>query len=1737
MLSRFWGSIATVFRSPLGRRQLTITFLMVLLPVILLSAVIYVRNLNQAEENTLDTLDALAIAQQATVTNYVASLERTFSIAATSNELRESTLVLVESPRSTFFINQVNGILEAYGGAGRSFDSIGVYTLNGELLAGVGDENFTNPEALQQIPTFANSVRGIAVSEPLYHTADGRAEIYVGIPVLDELSDARAILFGIADLTDLNILLRENLGIGTTEDVYLVSDEGYFLTDGLGQSVFGQTSRSNSQGIEAVLSGQTGQGRYTSYQNADVLGAYHWMPTVRAGIIAEVEADEVLPTPQELLLSVLPVTLVSLVVALFVAIFATITVVRPIVTLTNSARRIAAGSFTERVPRIGSGEMNTLAETFNQMSEEIQGLVENLEARVVERTKDLEATLEVGRITTTLFGQTELLERTAEFIRERFVLYYVQIYLLDEAKRFAVLRAGTGEAGRQLLERGHRLNLSETSIVAQTVQLLRPVLVVDTADSTIHKPNPLLPDTRSEVAIPLLVQNELLGVLDMQATEPGKFNYDNLPVFQAMATQVAGVIRGARALEETQAAVERVNIMNRRLTEAGWQGYMQQLDQEGRLGYQYDLEAPQPLPPDVSLFKDGFEDDRHVKHPIHVRGQKIGTLLIEEDRPRDWDPDEVRLIEEVADAVARTLDQMRAFDETQSALNEVALRAIELQTVAELSTEISSTLEIDHLVKNVSDLVKQRFNLYHAHIYLLDQDGDALVLAGGSGEAGDAMVQMGHTIPAASEYSLVAQAARDRSPVVVNDVTLLAPTFLPNPLLPFTHAEMSIPIMVGNQLIGVLDVQSETVGRFSEKDVQIQSTLANQIAVAVQNARQFAVTQRQLRDLSISSQISDLIRQGGEQEELLEKILEVLRDAFEAENSVLSLFSHQEQMWYGLVGVGENMNTQIARTFIDPATRYPHAYSALTTGKVVAVDDAHTYPDFPPEFLDEKIGIKSVMVLPLIAEEEALGVIFLNYNTNYHRFSRDEIELARTLANQIAVSVERGRAEQALRESENRFRSLVSNVPGTIYRSLYDEQRTMKFLSENILALTGYPASDFIDNAVRNLSQLYHPDDVQRIREDFDRALFEQSPYSIEYRILHADGSIRWVFEQGQLTLEEDGKTFWLDGALFDVTDRKRSEEEIRRRALELQTVAEVSTQATSLLDVDSLVKSVTDLTKERFGLYHAHIYLLDESRKNLVLAGGAGDVGDQMAGMGHSIAMDSPYSIVAQAARTRSAVISNDVSLTPNFLPNPLLPFTQSEMAVPLIAGQLIGVLDVQADVRDRFVETDTQVMSTLANQVATAIQNARTFQEIENAEKEIRRRAVELATVAEVSAQASTSLDVNRLLKSVSDLTKERFDLYHAHIYLIDPDDEGVLLLAAGAGDVGRQMVELGHAIPVENPNSIVATAARERRGVIANDVSHNPAFLPNPFLPNTRSEMAVPMIVGNELLGVLDVQANVLNRFLETEVQVMSTLASQVAVAVQNARLYAEQVETADQLREVDRLKSEFLASMSHELRTPLNSIIGYAEVILDGIDGPISGEMEEDVSAIYSSGKLLLSLINDILDLAKIESGQLELDLGPVEVETFLGELVESSRILAKDKALDLVLEIDPLLDTIVVDRIRLQQIMNNLISNAVKFTEQGQISVCAGRQDGVAVFKVVDTGMGISSDKLDLIFERFRQADQSSTRRAGGTGLGLAITRQLIEMHGGKIWVESEIGKGSTFAFTIPMDLTPKHKEA
>lgn len=468
---------------------------------------------------------------------------------------------------------------------------------------------------------------------------------------------------------------------------------------------------------------------------------------------------------------------------------------------------------------------------------------------------------------------------------------------------------------------------------------------------------------------------------------------------------------------------------------------------------------------------------------------------------------------------------------------------------------------------------------------------------------------------------------------------------------------------------------------------------------------------------------------------------------------------------------------------------------------------------------------------------------------------------------------------------------------------------------------------------------------------------------------------------------------------------------------------------------------------------------------------------------------------------------------------------------SVLAVRGAIIGTLGIEEDPERPLTLEEEALLDSVSRQVAEALEAARLFEQTQDALDQQERLTSELETVAQLSINASTVLEEELMLNSVVNLAQERFGFYHVHIYVVDEAAQS-LVLRAGAGSIGRQMVADGHRIPLQ-ADAIVSRAAHTYEGIIENDVSLATDFVMHPLLPDTRAEIAVPMLIGGDtLVGVLDVLSDRVGRFTEKDLLIQQTLASQVAVALQNAKLYAEQLATAERLREVDRLKSEFLASMSHELRTPLNSIIGFADVLLEGLDGKLNDRMEEDVSLIRESGRHLRELIGNILDMSKIEAGMMSLRYEQVNLRRMADEVMGTAGILAQEKQLRLEANIGHEVSTLYADRTRLMQVLLNLVSNAIKFTEVGSVTLSMRREQECVRVEVRDTGIDIRPEHLPIVFEQFRQVDGSLTRRMGGTGLGMPITKKLVELHGGEIGVRSRSGEGSTFWFTIP-----NHQEA
>ncbi|MCB0165857.1 MAG: PAS domain S-box protein [Anaerolineae bacterium] len=492
---------------------------------------------------------------------------------------------------------------------------------------------------------------------------------------------------------------------------------------------------------------------------------------------------------------------------------------------------------------------------------------------------------------------------------------------------------------------------------------------------------------------------------------------------------------------------------------------------------------------------------------------------------------------------------------------ELQKRASELAAVSEISTQIGQISDPVEMLQQVADLTKERFELYHAHIYLLDEAGEMLKLVAGAGETGRTMVAQGWSISFEHESSLVAVTARKQTGTIANDVQA-NPDFLSNPLLPETRSEMAVPLLVGEKLLGVLDVQGDVVDRFTEQDIQIETTLASQVAIALQNARQYQQTQEALEELRRSE--------------------EVLRE-------------NEERL---------SQATAAAKLY----------------------------------------------------EWE------LDFATQIFTFSPEYYKLL--------------------------------NIPIT-------DETDFKMSVE-----------EYAEKYVKN------PEVVGR---EVERVLASrESDYSqeIEDHNVTTDGRLIPIMVRFRLIRDKDGNPIRTVGANQDITEQKRIQEILAKQADDLQKVAEISTRIATTHNEAQLLQEVVDLTKDRIGLYHAHLYLLDEGSETLILTAGAGEIGQAMVAEGRMIPFNHPRSIVALTARTGEGTIVNNVRENPDFLPHPLLPKTRSEMAVPMIVGdRLLGVFDIQADVVDRFTEEDRQILTTLAAQVAVALENARLLAQVERA------------------------------------------------------------------------------------------------------------------------------------------------------------------------------------------------------------------------------------------------------------------------------------------------------------------------------------------------------------------------------------------------------------------------------------
>jgi GAF domain-containing protein/DNA-binding response OmpR family regulator/HAMP domain-containing protein len=1377
-------------------------------------------------------------------------------------------------------------------------------------------------------------------------------------------------------------------------------------------------------------------------------GIAHRLPALeeRGWMLAVVQSeDEALAPVERLGRQVLLWTVVLGLLAVGLAYVASASLTRPLRELTEAAQQMGAGRLNVRVPVTSRDELGVLAETFNAMAVRLQDLYQNLERRVQERTHQLQTAAEMGRLIASTLDLNELLRTAVNLIRDRLGYYHASVFLIEESGRWAVLQESTGEVGRKLKERGHRLEVGGRSLIGWVTANGRPRVAQRTAEDPIHLKNELLPETRSEAAFPLKIGDRIIGALDVQSTLEEAFDPGALSVLQILADQLAVAIENARLYQQAQAALEET----------------QALYQAAR-----DLTAATTI--------EGAA--RALLAHLPVQGVDRYVLAMAED------PE--------AQGEERVLQARLIWDRERGLFTE-----------------------------------PRRYT--------------------------------------AAELPIIARELT-REPIFVPDVAT-------DPWLDETsrafylrHRVRSIaffPLWAGDVFWGWLIAQG--VQRPLELDgrtVRRLQALADTAAVVFQNRRLFELLEQRLREQALLYEVAASLAEASGPVELLTRICRAFTLGLGATSAYVNRESSDGQgffvmsEFYAPEAMPEERISDVGTYY--RYEDYPlYAQMRWTRQPVVLRRSELEARGAPEAQLLARYGGRTVLLLPLLVGEQYYGHVEIWDSRRERWFSGEEIRLATTLAHGAALALQRqGLFEEAARRARLlQAAAEVSRITATIL----DPDRLMAEAVERIRErFDYYYVGWFVPDAEgRWMVLAAGTGEPGRIMKERGHRLEIGGQSMVGWAAAHRRARIaldvgaepvRFANPLLPLTRSEIALPMLVRGELVGVLDIQSeqpaafTEEDIQAlqvMADQLATAwqnarlyAQAQAQAEELATLHRLALEFSrslNLTEILEAVCRAYVEVLGADHSGAALWEKGRDVGTVVAEypaqgfIGVQIQIDNAFT--RQAMETGQPQWALDVLRDERLeATGPLLAGLgiRSIAIVPLVArGQVIATVGLDyVRAHHAFTPEELRLAQTIAQQAAVALENALLYEEAQ-------RQARRIQTAAEIARIVVSVLDVEELLQQAVDLIRQRFDYYYVGAFLVDPSGEWAVL-RAGTGEAGRRMVAQGHRLRVGG-ESMIGQACARRQPVIAQDVSEAEARYVNPLLPDTRAEMALPLIVGDRVLGALTIQADRPHAFSPQDLAVLGIVADSLAVALQNAMLYEEQKRTAERLRELDRLKTQFIANMSHELRTPLNSIIGFSRVILKGIDGPLTEAQRQDLTAIYNAGQHLLGLINDILDLSKIEAGRMELQFSEVDMREIIRGVMSTAVGLTRDKPIELRQEVPEDLPPVWADAQRARQVLLNLVSNAAKFTDQGFIAVRAWADESFVTIAVQDTGIGIPREKQEEIFQEFTQVESGTTRRYGGTGLGLAIARRLVELMGGRIWVESEVGKGSTFFFTLP----------
>jgi GAF domain-containing protein len=1004
---------------------------------------------------------------------------------------------------------------------------------------------------------------------------------------------------------------------------------------------------------------------------------------------------------------------------------------------------------------------------------------------------------------------------------------------------------------------------------------------------------------------------------------------------------------------------------------------------------------------------------------------------------------------------------------------------------------------------------------------------------------------------------------------------------------------LSVPLMRDGKPIGAIGVSRATPGPFPENRIELLKTFADQAVIAIENVRLFTELEARNRDLTEALEqqtaTSDILRVISQSQTDAQPVFDTIAAAAmklcRASSGNVVTFDGELIHIAALAIVNPEGADAVRRLYPRPPGRDTAASRAVLTGRVVAIPDVLEEPEYAIGASAVAAGFRSVLAVPLMRERNPIGAILVG-RPEPAPFPDKQIALLQTFADQAVIAIENVRLFNETKEALER-QTATAEVLKVISESPTDVQPVFDAIAERAKTLCGaytgavtqfdgelvhlrafHGASREAEEEMHALYPMKLGRGGASTRAIVERApiqiadIFEDPDYSMKnaarsagFRSLLAVPMLRegevigsivvsraqpGIFAEKLVTLLQ---TF-ADQAVIAI-ENVRLFTELQARNQDLTIALDQKTATSEILRVIS--QSQTDVQPVFDAIVRSAVRLCGADHS--IAARFDGELLHPLAHHGFSPEAlkivermfpmrPGPENMLGRAALSKAIVNLPDMLADPMYSRDfAMAGGWRSGLGVPMLRdGELIGAIAVSRTEPGTFPDHLVALLTTFADQAVIAIENVRLFTELESRTTELTQSVGELTALGEVGQAVSSTLDLGTVLRTIVSRATQLAGMDGGAIYEYDETREQFYLHATDK--LPEELVETLRAAPIPKGEGalgrMAVTGEPTQIGDIADEASYQSRLRAMLIRLGYRSLLAVPLLREDHLLGGLVAHRKSAGEFTPQVIDLLKTFATQSALAIQNARLFREIEEKSRLLETASRHKSEFLANMSHELRTPLNAIIGFSEVLSERMFGEINDKQAEYLSDILESGRHLLSLINDILDLSKIEAGRMELE--PSEFD--LPSAIENTLILVRERAqrrgITLGRTVDERLAMIRADERKVKQVLLNLLSNALKFTpEGGQIEVRARVHNGEAEISVADTGVGIAPEDQEAVFEEFRQVG-ATARKVEGTGLGLAISRKFIELHGGRIWVDSQVGMGSTFAFTLPLTIDQCH---